>query len=169
MKFTEEHERTLLDAQADPVDRASAISCMRADGVQRHETLLVSFLDHPSPHLRGESIAALLAWGRREFLSIAYDEMANEDEPGIRVMMASSLASWAMTHPRDKRESLARLAERMRIDPDEWVVERIYVRVRMVLELPRLRSRDDFDRERDVDWAALAPYLDAPPAPAPKN
>ena len=98
-KFTKAQERILLDEGADPIDRAHAITCMRSDGIRRHESLLIGWLDHEVEDMRSQALATLLAWGRDEFAPVAFDWLRTGETPELRVRMANALSAWGMARP----------------------------------------------------------------------
>lgn len=136
-KFSTRVEQLLLDEAANPVDRANALACMRSDGIERHEHLIVRLLDHPSPHLRAdalrtlltwdaeewlplalergtEALRALLSWGRQQWAPLALKWVASDRGEHVRSFVAFDLAHAATRFPEHERpivEALVRVLE----------------------------------------------------------
>jgi hypothetical protein len=164
-KFTVERERQLLDPDARPADRANAITCMRSDEIVRHEELIVSFLDHVSPHLRSAALDILVTWGRYEYVPLALQRLASDEDEIVRGQMTMTLAT-AAHFGRDFDLIARALVSAVERDPDRDVARRAYKAARVIL-VPEdwFATRIDeeaFDRTKDVDWTLLAPYRTPP-------
>jgi HEAT repeat protein len=163
-KFSAEMEQRLLDDGANPVERANAIICMRADGLECHEALLVALLNHPSPHLRAEALRALLGWGREQWVPLALKWLAGDRDEHVRSFVAFDLAYAATRFPVHERAIVEALVRVLEHDASEFVAAKansalqfLLVPGAQFLEIPN----DDFDRHRDVDWELLKPFRSA--------
>jgi hypothetical protein len=160
-KFKPERERQLLDPNEDPIDRANAITCLESDGVVKHENIIVSFLDNPSPELRAAAIKILLRWGRFEYTELAIDWLKHDHDEHVRGTMTSALAYVA--HVGQHFDAIARaLVFALENDNDRDVARRAYEAARVIIVpedwFATKIDVDTFDRRRDVDWNLLAPY-----------
>lgn len=163
-KFSPEMEQSLLDDGANPVERANAIICMRADGLERHETRLVALLSHPSPHLRAEALRALLSWGRVQWVPLALEWVASDRDEHVRSFVAFDLAHAATRFPGHKRTIVEALVRVLEHDASELVAAKADSALRFLLlpgaQFPEIPN-DDFDRHKDVDWERLKPFRSA--------
>lgn len=161
MKFSPQKERALLDGAASPVERASAIACMRSDRIMRHEDLLIGLVDHPSPHLRAEALRTLLSWDREEWIPLALERATSDEDEYPRNCLALDLGRVGHALPHHRDAVVRVLVKVVESDPDERVAGWAYGSLRYLLAhegvVPRC-PKNDFDRHRDVDWTLLDPF-----------
>jgi hypothetical protein len=159
-KFNREKERLLLDTNADPIDRANALWCMRSDGVIGHEELVVSWLQEPEHSLRAEAHRTLLHWGRAEWVPLSIERATTDPDDRVRRSLCFDFRDAVYDFPEFRTPLLRTLVHAVEHDAVEAVAETAYRSLRYILlELRDIeQSNPSFDRARDVDWALLAPY-----------
>jgi hypothetical protein len=133
---------------------------MRSDGIIKHEALVTSWLNDPSPELRAEAHRTLLRWNRVEWLPLAIERVCADPAEAVRGSLASDLRSAARQYPEMRDSILRALVRVVESDPVDYVAAVAYRSLRFVLlELDQIEfSPGQFDRRRDVDWALLTPF-----------
>lgn len=175
-KSTPEDDRAIVDVSADPAERASALTRLAFDAAYELEPQIASLLDEADPMVRGEAMSVLLGWWRRgEYFERAVDMLHHDPDEWPRGDAAFALTEFVARMPHEEpaapevRERVIReLVRRLVEDDSDTVQAKCYEGVliaigpedRWGIQLP-----DVFDRERDVDWKRLAPYLDADQIP----
>lgn len=162
-KSTPADLQMLDDESADPVERSSAIARLVADGFTDFETTLVALLSHPHFILRGEAIKVLLsAWKLPKYVDTAIKMLRSDPEWSVRTDSAFSL-SWFAQRTRQQQERVVKELARCLLHDDDWKVqESCYEQLLNLLGNSKkyLESNRKFNRERDVDWELLKPYVD---------
>jgi HEAT repeat protein len=147
-KVTPEDLAALTGSNADPADRVRALSRLghwEKGKYDKLEPTIASLLKDESSAVRGAAINTLLgSWHREKYLDAA-----------IRLLLEDRDEDY-----RERERVLTALLAALKQDP-EWPVQR-----RSYEEILRLIAPDrvapdggEFDRDRDVDWALLAPLL----------
>lgn len=167
-ELTPDDLRALSDSRADPSARARALSRLAywEKGKYDHlEGAVAALLDDESPFLRGEAAKTLLAgWKREKYVDRVSKfllEDRSEDWVG-RVDSAFALGQFAIYTGKRKEDVARVLVRALKNDPDVAVQTRSYEQLLRLLAPDRdVPSFDEyeFDRQKDVDWALLAPYV----------
>ncbi len=152
------------DSNANPVDRANAISNLTVDGFFEFEPLLAEWLYDTSYILRSEAVRSLVGmWKKARYFEDAVRMLHTDSEWEVRADAAFALSMYT-TYDKSQRERVMReLANRLVTDKDWAVQQRCYE------ELLRLHGRDEervnlpnhFNPDRDVDWELIKPYLNS--------
>jgi hypothetical protein len=160
------------DETADPIDRVAAIAKLTFDQLYEFEPLFVRLLDHPSHYLRGRCINSLVGrWYRVTYLERAIEMLRMETEWEARQDAAHALTSFVLYSETctlaQKERIIQELVHAVTADENDFVQGWCYKNLIAILAPERkpITLPDYFDRNRDVDWNLLKPYLDkVPPA-----
>lgn len=166
-KSKPEDDKLIYDESADVVERASAISRLTVDGFYEIEPLLVKLLDHESFLLRGEAIKSLLGfWRKSEYIDNAVRLLRTDRDPTVRSDAAFALSRVTLRTGKQREMIVEKLVEGLMQDEDFGVHEECYRGLLQILAPERSLTTIPtyFNRERDVDWELLKPYLDQQPA-----
>lgn len=157
-------EQLVHDESGDPVDRASALMRLAADGRTDLVDTAIAWLSHPESMLRSEAITMLLVFWRRENeFSAVLDLLHQDPDPDVRGAAAGALSTYLNYAPAHRDEVLRALVQQLEQEDDPAAQAGYYEELlRHILprgtapKIPHL-----FDRERDVDWELLRPWRDA--------
>jgi hypothetical protein len=171
-KSTPQDDIIARDESADPIDRESAIGKLTVDRLYEFEPLFAELLNHPSHYLRGKCVYSLVGfWNRVEYLERALEMLRTEPEWEARQDAAHALTSFVLYSkictPVQRERIILELVRALTADEDEFVQKACYEDLIEILAPERklIQLPDYFDRNRDVDWNLLKPYLDkVPPA-----
>lgn len=172
IKSKPEDNQLAYDESARPVDRASAISRIAFDGLFEIEPLLKQLLLHESFLLRAEAIKSLVRrWKKPEYVDYAIKMLHSDPEWVVRGDAALALSGFALNTGKKQNLVIKELLECLLHDHDPVVQRRIYEGLLQLLapERSRMSLPDNFDREHDVDWELLKPYLNKSPIPQPQT
>lgn len=171
-KSTPADDLMLNDENADPVERSSAISRLVADNFTNFEPTLIALLDHPHFILRGEAIKVLLsAWKLPKYVDTAVTMLRSDPEWEVRADAVCALSWFAQRTGQQRGKIIGELAKSLLNDTD-WAVQENCYRELLVLLNTGKKHPDysrKFDRERDVDWEMLKPYLNDSQIPQPQT
>jgi hypothetical protein len=167
-QITPDDLSALTDKNAEPAQRVRALSRLAhwERGKYDHmEPTIASLLDDSNPMVRGAAIKTLVAgWQRGRYvdraiamlLTIREDEWSNE-----RSDAGFALAQFAQITGKESDRIIRALIQALRTDPDDLVQQSCYKEILGLLAPDRAAPDGyEFDRERDVDWDLLKPYLD---------
>jgi hypothetical protein len=166
-KITEEDVRRIADENVGTEERARSLfrlAYWQLGEYDHLEPAIAALLSHRSATLRGAALKTLLAgWRRPRYIDDAIRILRTDDDLdwSARADAAFSLAAFTL-HTGEERERIVReLVHAVRFD-ESWVVQESSYEQLLKILAP---SRDqhfsgEFDRERDVDWRLLGPYLD---------
>ncbi len=164
-KSKEGDEQLIHDESVNVAERASAIFRLAVDGYTEMESYLVQLLDHEDDLLRGESIKVLLGgWKKEKYVDKAIEMLHHDPEYAVRGDTAFSLRQFVTgfeNGQKYKERVLKELIKQLQKD-ENWAAQsscyeetlKIITGERFGIKLP-----DDFNRERDVDWNLLQPYV----------
>ena len=165
-KTTPEHERDLTDESADPWARHSAIGAVTFDRRYEFEPVLREYVDHPNPIVRAAATRRLLAmWEREDLVDRAIEMALSDPDEYVRGEVVTGLG-YVGTYGGVKPGTIDRVARaliRVMMTEEDWVEQvSAYNSLYSLLMGRRAPMRPDepFDRDRDVDWEMLGPYLD---------
>lgn len=161
-KSKPEDEVLVYDENADSVDRAGAIFRLSIDGFQEFEPLLAKLLYAESFILRAQAVKSLLSiWTIPQYIDDAVRLLHSDPNWEVRADAAFALASFVKYTGQQRDPVIKELLHQLVNDEDDAVQRRCYK------ELCELLTADGasgiptyFDRERDVDWELLKPYMD---------
>jgi hypothetical protein len=169
-KSTPQDDVIARDENADPVDRESAIGKLTVDRLYEFEPLFIKLLNHRSHYLRGKCIWSLVGfWNRVEHLERAIEMLRTEREWEARQDAAHALTSFVLYStictPAQRERIILELVRTLTTDEDDFVQKACYEDLIEILVPERKLEPlpDYFDRNRDVDWNLLKPYLDKSP------
>ncbi|HVG39187.1 MAG TPA: hypothetical protein VM870_07865 [Pyrinomonadaceae bacterium] len=152
----------LQDINADPVERSSAMVRIGVDKLTHFKPVIADLLRHQHFILRGEAIKVLLGkWNLPEYVEEGVQMLRHDLEWSTRADAASAL-SWFAFATGKQTDLIAReLVRSLKEDENRSVHEEAYSGLLRILTPERKQSTipDDFNRERDVDWELLKPYL----------
>lgn len=156
---------TAYNDSADIVERIEAIETLAFDGYKEMKPLLQQLLNRENHFLRAEAIKTLLArWEDSDYIDKAIEILKNDNEWSVRSSAAFSLAEYLKYS--DKKENvkdkiLEELVHCLLNDKDESVQETCYEKFYEIVTGKYLKSSStEFDRNGNVDWNLLQPYLD---------
>jgi HEAT repeat protein len=167
-KSTPQDKILMLDETANPAERASAIMRLAADKIYDIELDLVHLLNHPSPFIREEAIKVLIGlWGKMDYLGNAVNLLHSDPDWSVRSTAAFSLSQYVRLYNNKIQELIIReLAQQLYKDEDTSVQKICYEEILQILAQERgwtskkwTSLPDYFDRDRDVDWEIIKPYL----------
>lgn len=159
--------RNLSDPNADPVDRVQALSRLahweKGKYNNLEPTIAGLIADDPSSAVRGGAIKTLLSgWKREKYFELAIQMLHTDTDADwiARADAAYALSAFAKYTGKGRDRVIRELAKAVR-DDDAWPVQQ-----RCYEELLELLAPDheanfsgEFNRDRDVDWNLLSPYL----------
>jgi hypothetical protein len=171
-KSTPHDDIIARDENADPIDREAAIGKLTFDQLYEFEPLFASLLDHASHYLRGKCIYSLVArWNKVEYLEKAIQMLHAEPEWEARQQISHALKSFVLYSnictPAQRERIIRELVHSLNSDEDAFAQRECYRNLVEILAPERkpISLPDYFDRNRDVDWNLLKPYLEkVPPA-----
>lgn len=164
-QITNEELGKLTDTAAEPADRAEVLMRLAHWEKGKHENLestISGLLADPSAMVRGGAIKTLLAWGKDKYVDAAIRLLrADKDEDWTaRANAAFALAAYVSNTGKQRERIVRELVGALREDPEWPVQERCYESLLEILAPERsVETGGEFDRERDVDWDLLRPYI----------
>jgi hypothetical protein len=167
-KITADDLRNLTDAKADVPDRVEALTRLAywERGKYNHlESTIVGLLKDPSAMVRGAAIKTLVAgWFLEKYVDEAIAILRNDrdEDWSARADAAFALAQYAIHTGKDRDRIVRELVRTIRTDIDPAVQQRAYEEALRIVAPDRdaYSSPLDFDRDRDVDWDVLLPYME---------
>ncbi|MBA3438729.1 MAG: HEAT repeat domain-containing protein [Pyrinomonadaceae bacterium] len=165
-KSKPEHDRLVRDEAADPIERASAMSLLAFDQLYEFEPVAAEWLQHREAFLRAEAVKVLVGrWDKVAYLDEAMRLLHFDPEWVVRAGAAFALSQFIeLSKQSDQyKEQIVRELVRALLQDKDWKVqESIYQGLWKVLKFGSTYnySSGKFDRDRDVDWELLKPYLD---------
>ena len=155
----------VCDEFAAPVERASAMMRLAVDGHTEMIELAEQWLSHDSVDLRLEAIRLLIGgWELRDRIPQALHLIRHDPAPAVRATAARALLRYHRRTGESRDLTLRALVDHLRNDEDEvnqqGAYEQLLAELRPNDQLPALPR--DFDRERDVDWELLRPWMEPP-------
>lgn len=161
-KSTPNDDALLQDDSADPVGRSSAMTHIGIDNLQHFEKTIAGLLNHPNFILRGEAIKVLLGkWEMPKYLNVAVRMLDSDPEWSARADAATAMSTFTIFTKQSRELVLGELIKCLMNDEHSSGQKSCYEEVLKILspnqDWTSLPNR--FDRERDVDWDLLKPYL----------
>ncbi|MBK8252197.1 MAG: HEAT repeat domain-containing protein [Polyangiaceae bacterium] len=169
MKSTNRDRKLLLDSTADPDDRVRALSRVGADHLVEYEPLVATLLDHEDSILRGKAASVLLGlWQRTKYDERIVEMLLTDPDWGARHSAASAISTYLRfpNEPDDltneRRTKLLKALVRSITEDEEQLTQANSYRCFIKCVAPDREEpfRTEFDRERDVDWELVTPYLE---------
>lgn len=162
-KSTPNDDALLQNDSADPVERASAMTRIGIDNLKHFETTIAGLLNHPNFILRGEAIKVLLGkWEMSKYLNDAVQMLRSDSEWSARADAATAMSTFTQFTKQSHELVLSELINCLMNDEHRSGQKSCYEEILKILapskDWTSLPNR--FDRERDVDWNLLKPYLD---------
>ena len=165
-KVTPEDLAALTDSNADPADRVRALSRLghwEKGKYDKLESTIASLLKDESSAVRGAAINTLLgSWHREKYLDAAIRLLLEDRDEDwtCRADAAFALGQFSLRTNKERERILTALLAALKQDP-EWPVQRRSYEEILRLIAPDREAPDggEFDRDRDVDRALLAPLL----------
>ena len=166
-QITPEDLRNLTDGNADIAARVEALNRLAywEKGKYDHlEPTIAGLLHDPSAFIRGGAIKTLLAgWYRDGYVDQAAEilRMDRDEDWTARADAAFALAQYTIRTGKHHNRIVGELVRALLQDQDSAVQERSYQELLRVLapERDAYAATGEFDRDRDVDWDLLRPYM----------
>jgi len=157
----------IADESAGPDERARSLfrlAYWEIGDYDHLESAIAALLNHRSAMLRGAALKTLLAgWRRAQYIDDAINILRYDNDLDwcARADAAFSLAAFTL-HTGQQRERIVRELVRTLQRDEAWAVqEASYEQLLKILAPSRdIHFSGQFDRDRDVDWALLGPYLE---------
>lgn len=158
-------EKLIYDESADMVDRDGAIFRLAVDGYGAMQPLLEQLLIHPQYMLRSRAIKVLLGgWGLSEYFNKAVEMLRSDADYSVRSGAGFALSQYARNFEsgRKVKDKIAgELTKSLLEDDDIAVQESSYEELLRVIGQKRPNTKEvEFNRETEVDWDLLQPYLE---------
>lgn len=166
VKSTPQDEAILRDETANPADRASAATRLASDGFGKEIfPVLDNWLSHSSFILRDEAVSILLGvWGHEKYVGRIIEMLNNDSHWLIRKSASQSLATFIEKFAEGekyKAQVIEELLKSLLDDEKDFVQKKSYEGLYKLIKNERPREdNDSFDRNQDVDWILLQPYLE---------
>jgi len=161
-KTTAQQVSDLNDQNADPFDRAKAISFITHDNLFEHESDIRSLIDDPSEVVRGEALRRLFFMWEREDLLDRACAMALEDESGYARLEAIDALGMhfkgGIEDPKKKRKVLRTLIACLRNEQERTEQVGAYTAILSILDGNDRFSPGEWNKETDVDWQRLREF-----------
>lgn len=165
-KSRPQDELIILDETIDQVERASAASRLASDGFGKNiHPVLDQWLSNSQYILREEAISLLLGgFGFDRYINKAIDLLKNDPEWQVKCTAASALVTYVTYSEKahkyeDKIKS--ELLKSLLTDANHIVQKRVYeYAYKMITGRSLFLEAYEFDRNQDVDWNLLQPYLE---------
>jgi|GEM_PF-4769975 len=162
-KSTPDDDRIVQDEAAKPLDRVSAMARLAFDQFHEFEPVFAELLCHPSEPLREQAVISLVGtWRLPQYLDTAIQMLHTDPIWYVRTSAALALRTYVQRTGQQRERICLELTRCVLHDPDTSVQKLCYAELLQLLAPERDWSElpDDFERERDVDWPLLQPYLD---------
>lgn len=166
-------EKLIYDETSDPVERVAAISRLAVDGYEKMEPFLAKLLRHENYLLRSEAINVLLSgWGEQKYLEDTIRLLHEDPDDTVRNYAARSLGTFTMRFEdgqKHKQRILRELIKQLQNDANFTVQTVCYEEAYKIIKNKRFgvdfskwgpHPSDFFNRDRDVDWELLKPYME---------
>lgn len=166
IKSKPEDEQILVNESIDAPTRIDSMVRLAFDGFGDYiHPVLNSWLTHPDFLLRSEAIQMLLEfWGHQKYVPIAEDILLTDSEWLVRKTASRSLSTFAIKFIEGKKyeeQIIKSLLYSLIRDEDIFVQRQDYEGLLKILKIKNpVEDLKHFDRERDVDWNQLEPYLE---------
>ena len=165
-KVTLEDLNALTDSRADPADRVRTLSRLahwEKSKYDRLEPTIAALLKEASSPVRGGAINTLLgSWHKAKYVDAAM-RLLHEDHDEdwtARADAAFALGKFALRTNQERERIVRSLVRALREDPEWPVQRRCYEEIlRLVAPDRELADGGEFDRDREVDWELLSPYM----------
>lgn len=166
-KSTIEDERIVVDEAAYSPDRLSSMRKLASDGFGKQlHPILNDWLNNSEFILRDGAISMLLgSWGLQKYVDKAVELLHKDGDWSVRMSAARALADFCqdfiegeMCKDNITKELLISLLN----DDDEFVQRDSYKSICRIIKNESwsyYNEKDSFDRDQDVDWNLLQPYL----------
>jgi hypothetical protein len=166
IKSTLEDEQLLVNESANPADRASAAESLASDGlIDIVSPILKQWLEHSEPMLREEAITLLLGgFGYEQYVEKAILMLHNDPywlTRGDAAFALSSFATRFKSAEKYKDKIIKELLRSLISEEDKVIQRKSYQSLYEIITTKLLQfDKDEFDRNCDIDWNLLQPYLD---------
>ncbi len=165
IKSTPQDEIILRDENVSPPDRINSMKKLASDGFgdEIHPTL-DNWLNHPHFLLRDAAISMLLnSWGQQKYVNKTVEILHNDTDWSVRGTAATALANFSKEFTEGSKYQ-QKIIEELLIsllnDEDEFVQRDSYKGLYRIITGNNLGDKDEFDRNQDVSWEMLKPYLE---------
>lgn len=165
VKSTPKDDLILVDESAPPTERESAASRLTFDGFfSLVEPELRKWLSHPNFLLRSKAIIILIGrMGKEAYFKNALEMLHSDKNWSVRCDAAYSLKQFVTNfrvNDQIKENSIKELLSALLSDKEEFVQQSSYKALLELIKNESLKDNDSFDKENDVDWNLLEPYLE---------
>lgn len=166
VKSTDKDEIILRDEKASPAERISAATVLASDGFGREIfPVLEKWLNHSHFLLRGEAVWMILSgFGHQKYVEKAIQMLHHDENWSVRQYASLALAEFSKDYI-EGRKYLERIIKELLIsllnDQDEFVQRDSYKGLyKLIKSENEFSNKNEFNKNRDVDWNLLQPYLD---------
>lgn len=168
VKSTPEDEKILLDENADLAGRSSSAKKLLSDGYGEIVIpVLEEWLYNQESSLREDAVSLLLAsLGHEKHVEKAIEMLHNDPDETVRSNAARGLTLFCVNfiegekyEERIVKELLITLLQ----NDDTFVLQDCYKGLHVIIKKEKWKYSDEkdlFNRNQDVDWNLLQPYLD---------
>jgi hypothetical protein len=166
IKSKPEDEQILTDESIDAPTRIDSMIRLAFDGFSDLiHPVLDKWLTNPYFLLRSEAIQMLLEfWGHQKYVPIAENMLFDDSEWLVRKTASRSLSAFALKFIEGEKYEeriTSSLLESLVRDESIFVQRQDYEGLLKILKIKNsVGEIDYFDRNRDVDWSLLQPYLE---------
>lgn len=170
-KSTPEDEQLVRDDSADPLERETSIKRLAYDQIYEMEATFARLIKDSSPYVKGAALNALLAyWKKSQYIDDAICVLRQDESPTSREKAAFALSQFLNRNDAAKdyeKRIVSELVRALTHDDDFGVQEVCYQEIvkRLAPDRKVVSHAMYFNRERDVDWELLKPYLDSSQIP----
>ncbi len=166
IKSTQNDEIVLRNESVPPADRVSAATVLASDGFGREIfPVLEEWLNHSHFLLRGEAIWMILSgFGHQKYVQKAIQMLHQDSNWSVRKYASLALSDFSKEYIAGKKyeeQIIEQLLISLLNDEDEFVQRDSYKGLyKLITDNVLTFDKDSFDRNRDVDWNLLRPYLE---------
>jgi len=163
LKSTPQEDLILVDESASSEDRESAVNRLAFDGCfSILEPELEKWLNHKDFILKGKALKVLLGrMGKEKYIDEAIEILQSDKNWSVRTDFAYALKQLAgkFEIKADVKEKVVKALTTALMNDEEPFVQQSSYAALLELIKGKKNESDSFDREKDVDWEILQPYL----------
>lgn len=168
IKSTTEDEKILTDQNADLVERSSSAKKLLSDGYGEVVVpVLEQWLNHKEASLRDDAVSLLLAsLGHEKYVGKAIEMLHNDPDDIVRGDAARGLALFCaefIEGEKHEEQIVKELLLALLQEEDLFIQRDCYKGLCRIIKNEDWKyydEKDYFDRNQDVDWRMLQPYLE---------
>lgn len=167
-KSNPKDEIILTDINSDPIERSSSARKLLSDGYEKIVVpVLEEWLDHNEWSLRDDAVSLLLAGlGREKHFNRAVEFLHRDPNETVRASAARGITIFcaeSIEGEKYEKQVIKELLLALIQDEDMFVQQNCYkglLRIINKVEWSYYDEKYTFDRQTDIDWKMLQPFLD---------